>query len=141
VKKTALALVLATLPALLAGCGGSDSKDAATPSSGSNTDPAASATLSPEAGQATAMADVNQLAPKLQAYFAAHGYPADLAGVAKAMTTAGLFMDPSDNLASYKLNAANKQFTLCVENDNGAWALFDTGSIGGHGKTGGCPQS
>lgn len=143
-KKTAIALVLAALPALLAGCGGGDSKDAN--SSGSQSGktggaPGATVTLSPQAAQATAMADVNQVAPKLEAYFRAHGYPADLAGVAKAMTEAGLFMDPSDALATYKLNPTTKQFTLCVQNDNGAWALFDTGSIGSHGTSGGCPQS
>jgi hypothetical protein len=139
VQKTAIVLVLA---ALLSGCGGGDSTDGAkSGSSGQNGAPGATVTLSPQAAMAQAMADVNQVAPKLQAYFAAHGYPTDLAGVAKSMTEAGLYMDPSDALASYKFDPKTKQWTMCVQNDNGAWASFDTGSIGGHGTSGGCPQS
>jgi hypothetical protein len=139
VKKTAIVLLLAALPTLLSGCGGGDSKDGAKPGAGNNA-PDATATLSPQAAMAQAMADVNQVAPKLQAYFAAHGYPTDLAGLAKSMTEAGLYMNPSDALASYKFDPKTKQWTMCVENDNGAWASFDTGSIGGHGTSGGCPQ-
>jgi len=139
VKKTAIIVLLAAAPALLSACGGSDSKAVkGGPPAGQT---GASASLSPQAAMAQAMADVNQVAPKLQAYFAAHGYPTDLAGVAKSMTEAGLYMDPSNALAAYKFDPKTKQWTMCVQNDNGAWASFDTGSIGGHGTSGGCPQS
>ena len=139
-KKTAIVLVLAALPALLSGCGGGDSQSTAKsgPPAGRT---GATVALSPQAAMAQAMADVNQVAPKLQAYFAAHGYPTDLAGVAKSMTEAGVYMDPSNSLAAYKFDPKTKQWTMCVQNDNGAWASFDTGSIGGHGTSGGCPQS
>jgi hypothetical protein len=142
VKLSALALVLTTTTALLAGCGGGKaSTDSGKPPDQSGAAAGASSTLSPEAAEAEAMGDVNQVAPRLQAYFAAHGYPTDLAGLARSMTQAGLFMDPSDALASYQFNPKNKQWSMCVQNDTGAWASFDTGSIGGHGKTGGCPKS
>jgi hypothetical protein len=139
VKLPAIVLVLTTT-ALLAGCGGGgkSNADAQKPGPGGA---AASAALSPEAAEATAMANVSQVAPRLQAYFATHGYPTDLAGLAKSMTEAGLYIDPSNSLASYKFDPKTKQWSMCVENDNGAWASFDTGSIGGHGKTGGCPKS
>jgi hypothetical protein len=139
VKLPALALVLTTT-ALLAGCGGGGKSNADSQKPGPN-GPAATAALSPEAAEATAMANVNQVAPRLQAYFITHGYPTDLAGLAKSMTEAGLYIDPSNSLASYKFDPKTKQWSMCVENDNGAWASFDTGAIGGHGKTGGCPKS
>lgn len=138
-KLPALALVLTT-SVLLAGCGGGGKSHSDSQKPGPN-GPAATASMSPEAAEATAMADVNQVSPRLQAFFVTHGYPTDLAGLAKAMTQAGLYIDPSDSLASYKFDPKNKQWSMCVQNDNGAWASFDTGSIGGHGKTGGCPKS
>jgi hypothetical protein len=142
VKPSALVLVLTTTTALLAGCGGGKSNtDSGKPSGTTGAAPGATATLSPEAAEAIAMADVNQVAPRLGGYFAAHGYPTDLAGLAKSMTQGGLYMDPSDSLASYKFDPKTKQWSMCVQNDNGAWANYDTGSIGGHGKTGGCPKS
>jgi len=108
----------------------------ASPGSGASTE-------SPAATMAMAMADLNQVAPKLEAYFKVHGYPTNIADLPKAMVAAGLYMNPSDALATYKYDAASKEFKLCVQNDSGAWASYDTSSmtIGAHGLSGGCPQS
>jgi hypothetical protein len=152
VKTTAIALVLAALPALLSGCGGGDDKSAApTNHSATTSDTTAAATISPAPTSSAsavdteklAIADVTKVAPALEAYFRVHGYPTDLEKVFQAMAPAGLTMDQSDALASYTYRASDQEFVLCVQNDSDAWASYDTApmQVVKHGQSGGCPQS
>jgi hypothetical protein len=152
VNKTAIALALVSLPALLSGCGGGDTKAAATTdttatgpdtSASAKVSAAPTSSMSPADSEKLAIADVTQVAPALEAYFRVHGYPTDLEKVFESMGPAGLFMDQSDALASYTYRPSDKEFVLCVQNDSNAWASYDTApmAVVKHGQSGGCPQS
>jgi hypothetical protein len=122
---------------LVSGCGshGSSAAGATVPVTNA---PAGASTP----GLTTAINDVKRVAPALQAYFRTNGYPTTLEEVAKSMPKAKLTMDPSDGLGGYTFNPATKQFVLCVENDSGAWASYEsmTGSVDQQGLKYGCPQ-
>jgi hypothetical protein len=94
-------------------------------------------------GLVSATGDVSRVAPALDTYYRTNGYPTTLEDVARSMPKANLTMDPTNALAGYRLDPDAKQFRLCVENDAGSWATYDTAvnGVADHGLTGGCPQS
>jgi hypothetical protein len=149
-RRYPLALTALLSLAALGGCGSKNaSADASLASATGSPAPAAAALAlataaspAPAATLALATADVSRVAPALDTYFRTNGYPATLEEVAGTMPKANLTMDPADALAGYNLDAAAKKFRLCVENDSGAWATYDTSSnsVGDHGLTGGCPK-
>lgn len=136
-RRYPLALTAVLSLAALGGCGSKNASADASLAAATAASPApAAATL------ALATADVSRVAPALDTYFHTNGYPATLEEVARTMPKANLTMDPADALAGYHLDAAAKQFRLCVENDSGAWATYNTAStnVDDHGLTGGCPK-
>jgi hypothetical protein len=133
----------------LAGCGDDandsdnrDNTDAGAISAGPTT-PVSTPVASPSAGLTSALADVGELAPSLESYFAAHTYPRSVAEVEAALPKANLRLAQGNSIGGYSYDDKTVEFVLCVENTSGAWATYDTKPMttGSSGESGGCPAS
>ncbi|MGQ0466251.1 MAG: hypothetical protein ACT4QG_13115 [Sporichthyaceae bacterium] len=105
--------------------------------------PAAAAVAAPSSpGLDSATTDVTRIAPKLEQYYFAKGYPKDLAGAKASMKPAGQAVSKGNKVAGYSYDAADREFILCIQNKSGAWATYDTAPMatGAAGEKGGCPK-
>lgn len=141
-NRTALAAAALLGAATLAGCGGSAESDAAAQGT---TDLAATSksSLGVSPGLAAATADVRRVAPKLEQYYFAKGYPNDLKGAKASMKKARLTLTQGNKLGGYTFDKQAEEFVLCVQNTSGAWATYDTAPMatGATGEAGGCPKN
>lgn len=93
-------------------------------------------------GLQSARSDVERVAPALEQYYFAKGYPQDLAGAKESMAKAGLKLSPGNKIGGYRLDHHAQEFVLCVQHKSGAFATYDTAPMatGQTGDTGGCPK-
>ncbi|MGQ0844204.1 MAG: hypothetical protein ACT4QF_08715 [Sporichthyaceae bacterium] len=149
-KRAALVLVAALSTATLAACGGSGDTAAQTtpaveqvaPADAELAAPAKEALAVAGGGLASATADANRIAPKLEQYYFAKGYPTDLKGAKASMKPAGQKVSKGNTLAGYSFDKADEEFIICIQNSSGAWATYDTAPMaaGANGESGGCPK-
>lgn len=131
----ATAAAVTLLSTGLSGCGPDEPRPAETPTS-------ASTAPSPDPGLASAAADVERLAVRLESFLRGGTYPRDLAGAVAALDDAGLEPSDGNEVATYVYDEDAVELRLCVESASGAWATYDTApmSVREAGDTGGCPE-
>lgn len=85
--------------------------------------------------------DVTRIAPKLEQYYFAKGYPSDLKGAKASMKPAGQKVSAGNTVAGYRFDEQAREFILCIQHKSGAWATYDTApmAVGANGESGGCP--
>ncbi len=113
----------------LAGCGSDDD-------SGSGTGSGGAGATSVEGAQA----EVDRLAVALESYYRGAGYPETLDDAVASLPGAGLSATAGYTVAGYVYDPDAVEFTLCVEDADGAWATYDTApmSVRDSGDSGGC---
>lgn len=138
-RQTVLAAVPFLLPLSLLACG----QDDAAPASGSSYDAPASTPATTSAGLASAAADVERLAVRLESFYRGGDYPRDVETARETLGPAGLTLSEGNTIATYVYDEDAVEFALCVEAPDGAWATYDTApmSVREAGESGGCPRS
>lgn len=136
------AAVTAALVLTLAGCG--DTDEGVAPQAGTTSDPA---TSDGDAGGAdpaaldSVKADVENVAVSLESFYRGTPYPETAAEAIETLTDAGLTLAPGNTIGGYVYDPDTVEFTLCVEDEAGAWATYDTApmTLRENGVDGGCP--
>ena len=133
-----VALALAGSSALV-GCGADDGE----PGVGADTSetPTPVETTSGATSLASVQSDVENLAVSLESFYRGTPYPQTVDEVIASLPDAGLSLSPGNSIGSYVYDPDAVEFTLCVEDDAGAWASYDTApmSVRDTGESGGCP--
>ncbi len=85
--------------------------------------------------------DIQTAAPALEKFYRGTSYPADLAEATATLDEAGIKLGAGNSVAGYLYDTDATEFTLCIENEFGPWATYDTApmSMSEGGETGGCP--
>ena len=141
----ALALLVPTLTA--GGCGADDSGSAADGSSSApagtpaGESPSQTPPADPSPALLSAQQDVETLAPQLESIYRGGDYPTTLSEVEGTLAEAQVTLSPGNSVAGYVYDAEAVEFTLCVENESGAWATYDTApmTLREGAEDGGCP--
>ena len=83
------------------------------------------------------------MAVSLESFYRGTPYPETTVEVIDTLADAGLRLSEGNRIAGYVYDAAAVEFRLCVENDSGAWATYDTApmTLRENGVRGGCPFS
>ena len=86
-------------------------------------------------------AEVERLAVALEGSYRGGAYPTDVAGVLASLDGAGLEPAPGTEIGGYTYDPTAVEFVLCVQDENGVWATYDTApmSLRESGEDGGCP--
>ncbi|MGB9013206.1 MAG: hypothetical protein WCB95_10180, partial [Aeromicrobium sp.] len=85
--------------------------------------------------------DIETAAPALEKFYRSTSYPADLAEATATLEEAGIELSAGNSIGGYLFDADATEFTVCIENEFGPWATYDTASMSMRegGETGGCP--
>ncbi|CAN5654877.1 hypothetical protein BH11ACT8_BH11ACT8_35660 [soil metagenome] len=148
VRSLAAVAVLTTfaLSGVLSGCGSDGDPAEATNTSEtaapSETDAPAGAAETPSAALDSVRADVENLAVSLESYYRGNPYPQRVAEVEATLDGAGLALSPGNSIGGYAYDADTVEFKLCIQDDAGGWATYDTRpmTLRESGESGGCPD-
>lgn len=146
-------LLPALVPALtlalsvgLTGCGGDDepgpSGSTSTAAAPEETD-AAEPAPPPAAGSADdVIAEVTEVAPELESFYRGGPYPRSVEDAVASLDAAGVSLLPGHEVGGYTYDEDAVEFVLCLQDDDGAWASYDTAPMGvrDSGTSGGCPS-
>ncbi|MCY7396789.1 MAG: hypothetical protein LH468_11700 [Nocardioides sp.] len=85
--------------------------------------------------------DVELVAPSLESFYRDREYPVDLDQVLSTLAEADVPLSPGNRVAGYLYDGDAVEFQLCIENESGAFATYDTApmTLRRSGETGGCP--
>ncbi|MGB9012776.1 MAG: hypothetical protein WCB95_07975 [Aeromicrobium sp.] len=85
--------------------------------------------------------DIETAAPALEKFYRGTSYPADLAEATATLEEAGIELSAGNSIGGYRFDTDATEFTVCIENEFGPWATYDTApmSMREGGETGGCP--
>ena len=97
--------------------------------------------VSSEAALSSVQSDIQTVAPDLENFYRDTTYPKTLDEAQAALEDAGIELSTGNTIGGYLFDAEATEFTLCVENESGPWATYDTApmSMSEGGETGGCP--
>ena len=86
--------------------------------------------------------EVERLAVDLEGYYRGGDYPTDVDGVLASLEGAGLEPAPGTEIGGYTYDPDAVEFVLCVQDQEGVWATYDTApmSLRESGGSGGCPS-
>ncbi|MGQ0629571.1 MAG: hypothetical protein ACT4P1_00900 [Sporichthyaceae bacterium] len=96
----------------------------------------------PSAGLTSVLQDVGKLAPALESFYRGKNYPRTLKTVVASLADANVDLAPGNRIAAYRYDPAAVEFELCIQNEDGAFASYDTAPMSPvrQGESGGCPQ-
>lgn len=146
-------LLPALVPALtlalsvgLTGCGGDDEPGSSevTPAfePPQRTDAPDPASSGAEGSADDVIDEVTEVAPELESFYRGGPYPRSVEDAVASLDAAGVSLLPGHEVGGYTYDEDAVEFVLCLEDEDGAWASYDTAPMGvrDSGTSDGCPS-